>query len=164
MVLAGCNGEESDDGSAGPGATKTTCEMTMTGALERSGGCFAYWHQISANADKEPYFAGGSYEGLGVLNIYQLQPSTGTFQVGEGRRSQGMITDVAGVGQQEWRIYENFPDAEDTGTYTVTITGVSDRGESNGVHSWDVDGSLEATFVAVTSTGATGEIELRMDF
>lgn len=50
------------------------------------------------------------------------------------------------------------------GHFSVSITGRSSNGTLGTAEGWAVDGSADATYEAVTGTGATGTISLHADF
>jgi len=47
---------------------------------------------------------------------------------------------------------------------SVTLSAVSGLGTSDGFHRWNVDGNLDAVLDPDDTSGATGEVQMHIDF
>jgi hypothetical protein len=163
-LCSGCkSGDDDDNAGSNAPATNSSCTVTLSGAIERTDDCTASWLQSSQLADPNPYLGIAELDGSSGFDLFDQSPKVGTWTSGGSFKATALAVDKLGVGQHNWHLYENSG-SENVGTYSVTITGVSEGGNSSGFHFWSVDGTIDATLAADESSGATGEVQMHLDF
>jgi hypothetical protein len=172
FAVVACGGGSDDDSNGGSRpATNATCKATLSGALSATQDCLIFWHQIPSNMDPKPYIGISAWPNpvYGMsFNIFDQEPRIGTYKNGGALKTLGLVHDtampVAGSPPKVWHISDNLGAQPNVGRYTVNVTGISDVGMRANVHFWEIDGSLDAVYVADESTGAAGEVTLRLEF
>ena len=162
-LCSGCKGDDDDNAGTGENApaTNSSCTVTLSGAVERTDSCSAGWLQSSQLSDPNPYLGIAELDGSSGFDLFDQAPKVGTWS---SSKVSALAVDKLGVGQHNWHLYENNSGIENAGTYSVTVTGVSEVGNSNGFHLWNVDGTIDATLAPDDSSGASGEVQMHIEF
>lgn len=146
-------------------ATNKSCKVTYSGAFTGSHDCMMFINKMSSVPS--PYVGGGTRDGTFGFSIMDVPVSIGQYSTSDTNQAIGILNDgvfSAGKLPRQWNLAIGPNARANKGEYQMQIKALSRTESPTGVEQWDIDGTLDATFIAEESTGATGTVAIHMEF
>jgi hypothetical protein len=131
-----------------------TCTVVLSGAQTGSPACTGYATLAKGENDTEWGFDGSATPGISAHVKISGPAATGSYTVNQG--SFGTVTVTNGT--STWGTDGN------TGTYTLTVTSVSQQSDSQTLTQYLTHGTLTATLPPLPGTTATGNVTMTITF
>ena len=168
MLVAACGGADSSSGSNNnQTGNPTPCTITASGAGTGTLDCGtpAAAYDSSKNQGSFGIGAGNSSSTNTALIIiaYPAAPHAGSVLKSTDAGAQGSFAVNLG-GHYFSAVAGSTTASENQGSYTLNLSSVTTTASANGGSLYAVHGTLDATLLAVPSSGATGTVTLHTTF
>ena len=158
-VSAVCPGGTYVAGTPARPTTQTGCTVTLSGAYSKTHECQVLLRPNTGGSGV-PFIQIQSVDGLFAFQLDgEVPPEVGTYEAAtlpDNLEAFGTVWTARGAGAQTWSLGVNRPLANQ-GDFTFTITSIAPSGSSR-----KVLGTLDATYPANASSGASGEVTVEL--